>query len=135
MKYYKLMNVLVKPTKANIFIPIMNIILTNKSYSSYMYLFNNLKLILYLYNIKVIWKILLSISLPLYKYIVWYYHYFKTLWVYAINHMCYNKKTKKQNNIYIKLYKIFPFIHISKKNDFLEHLKIKINKYENKKVI
>ena len=49
--------------------------------------------------------------------------------------MCYNKKTKKQNNIYIKLYKIFPFIHISKKNDFLEHLKIKINKYENKKVI
>ena len=50
------MNILIKPEKTDIVIPIMNIIMPNKSYSSYMYIFNDLKLILFLNKITVDWK-------------------------------------------------------------------------------
>ena len=48
--------------------------------------------------------------------------------------MCYNKKTKNEIIFILLLYKIFPFIHISKKIDFLDKLEIMIDKSENKKV-
>ena len=48
--------------------------------------------------------------------------------------MCYNKKTKNEIIFILLLYKIFPFIHISKKNDFLDKLEIMIDKSKNKKV-
>ena len=109
------MNILIKPVKTDIVIPIMNIIMSNKSYSSLMYIFNDLNLILFLNQITIDWKNIVIVtdfekglikaiedSFPQSKYIGYYYHYCKCLWVYAKNHMCYNKNTK--NEIYANIH-------------------------------
>ena len=54
--YYQLTNILVKIGNNNSVIPICNIIITHKSYYSYMHIFNEIKFMLYLKKINIDWK-------------------------------------------------------------------------------
>ena len=49
-------------------------------------------------------------SFPNYKNIGCYYHYCKTILVYAKNHQCYTKLTTQEIIFLLFAYKIYPFI-------------------------
>ena len=57
------MNILVKPNDYNHIISICHVLMTDKSYISYINIFNDLKLQLFLNQIKVDWEIFISYTI------------------------------------------------------------------------
>ena len=103
--FYQIMNILVKPDNYNHIIPIIHVLMSNKSYYSYINIFSDIKLNVFIKNIKINWEkvyfihdfekgLVKSIEeyFPKSKSIGCYYHYCKSLWVYAKKHNCYQKK-------------------------------------------
>ena len=99
------MNILAKPKEYNHLIPVCHALMSNKSYYSYINIFNDIKLNLHLYNIRLDDSKLYFIHdfekglikaiddyFPNAKNIGCYYHYCKSLWAYAKKHQCYTKK-------------------------------------------
>ena len=103
--FYQVINILVKPNDYNHIIPICHVLMTNKSYISYINIINDLKLQLFLNQIKVDCTNIYFIhdfdkglvkAIEEYfsnsKSIVCCYHYCKSLWIYAKKHQIYIKK-------------------------------------------
>ena len=59
-----------------------------------------------------------------------YYHYCKSLWVYAKKHQIYIKKNNREIIFILLAYKIYPFI--KNKDEYINKLELMINKSENK---
>ena len=60
--YYQILNINIKTKNSNKIIPIFNIIMTNKTYISYLNVFNDIKILLAINKIKIDWKNILIIS-------------------------------------------------------------------------
>ena len=59
-----------------------------------------------------------------------FYHYCKSLWVYAKKHNCFIKKNNKELFFFLFPYKIYPFI--KNKDIYLQQIELIINKSNNK---
>ena len=54
--YYQIMNILIKPKNSKTIILILNILTTNKSIYIYLNIFNDIKLLIKIYKLKINWK-------------------------------------------------------------------------------
>ena len=143
--YYQIMNILVKPQDYTHVIPVFMVLMSNKSYYSYINIFSDIKLNLLIKKLDVNWDSIYFIHdfekglvkaigeyFPKSKSIGCFYHYCKSLWAYAKKHGCF-KKNNKELLFFLFAYKIYPFI--KNKEEYIKSLEHLITKSEEKILI
>ena len=141
--YYQIMNILAKPQDYNHVIPVFLVLMSNKSFYSYINIFSDIKLNLLIKKLNINWNSIYFIHdfekglvkaieeyFPESKSIGCFYHYCKSLWVYAKKHQCFKKKYSKEILFILFAYKIYPFIII--KEEYIKHIEMMINNTEEK---
>ena len=123
--FYQIMNILIKPADYDHIIPIIHVLMSNKSYYSYINIFSDIKLNLFIKKININWEKMYFIHdfekglvkaigeyFPKSKSIGCYYHYCKSLWVYAKKHQCFQKKITWNYYFYYLHIKCIPLLKI-----------------------
>ena len=137
------MNILAKPSNYNHIIPVIHVLMSNKSYYSYINIFSDIKLNIFLKGLKLNWENIYFIHdfekglvkaikeyFPKSKSIGCFYHYCKSLWVYAKKHQCFINKNNRELFFFLFAYKIYPFI--KDKDTYIQKIELLINNTNNK---
>ena len=136
------MNILAKPSNYNHIIPIIHVLISNKSYYSYIHIFNDIKLNIFLKGLKINQENIYFIYdfdkglvkaiaeyFPKSKSIGCFYHYCKSLWVYAKKLQCFIKNNNREVFFFLFAYKIYPFI--KDKDTYIQKIELMINNTNN----